>query len=173
MSHLMRLWYFSSSVNLFFKNMLPSSGPRYLIFGRTLRLLPYFMWANSEGSGETARMRRLAWAFARRLCDKYHNLMSWLNYKIDFDVHFLACTPTKGWSQLSITSSVLTFWRPRFLSWLRYCLRTDKASARSCHNRKPQPTPGTKRKSKKTESNACEINTHINTHMHVSQGTGK
>ena len=44
-----------------------------------LRPLPYFMWANSEGSGETARMRRLAWAFARRLCGKYHNLMSWLN----------------------------------------------------------------------------------------------
>ena len=36
------------------------------------------MCANSEGSGETARMRRLAWAFAGRLCDKYHNLMSWL-----------------------------------------------------------------------------------------------
>ena len=49
-----------------------------MIFVRTLRLLPYFMCANSEGSGETARMRRLAWAFAGRLCDKYHNLMSWL-----------------------------------------------------------------------------------------------
>ena len=47
-------------------------------FGRTLRLLPYFMCANSEGSGETARMRRLGWAFAGRLCDKYYNLMSWL-----------------------------------------------------------------------------------------------
>ena len=33
----------------------------------TLRLLPYFMCANSEGSGETAQMRRLAWAFAGRL----------------------------------------------------------------------------------------------------------
>ena len=32
------------------------------------------MCANSEGSGETARMRRLAWAFAGRLYDKYHNL---------------------------------------------------------------------------------------------------
>ena len=38
------------------------------------------MCANSEGSGETARMRRLAWAFAGRLCDKYHNLMSWLKF---------------------------------------------------------------------------------------------
>ena len=36
------------------------------------------MFANSEGSGETARIRRLAWAFAGRLCDQYHNLMNWL-----------------------------------------------------------------------------------------------
>ena len=34
--------------------------------------------ANSEGSCETARMRRLAWAFAGRLRDKYHNLKSLL-----------------------------------------------------------------------------------------------
>ena len=47
-------------------------------FGWTLRLLPYFMCANSKGSGEIAQMCRLAWAFADRLCDKYHNLMSWL-----------------------------------------------------------------------------------------------
>ena len=38
------------------------------------------MCVNSEGSGETARMRRLAWAFTGRLCDKYHNLMSWLKW---------------------------------------------------------------------------------------------
>ena len=36
------------------------------------------MCANSEGSGETGRLRRLDWAFNGRLCDKYHNLMSWL-----------------------------------------------------------------------------------------------
>ena len=58
----------------------PSSGARCLIFGQTLRLLPYFMCANSDGSGETARMRRLTWAFPCRLCGKYHNLMSWLKY---------------------------------------------------------------------------------------------
>ena len=56
----------------------PSSGTRCLIFGRTIRLLPYFVCANSEGSGETARVRRLAWAFAGRLCDKSHNLIGWL-----------------------------------------------------------------------------------------------
>ena len=59
----------------------PSSGARCLIFGQTLHLLPYFMWANSEGSGETARMRRLTRAFARRLCYKYHNLLIWLKWE--------------------------------------------------------------------------------------------
>ena len=35
-------------------------GLHVCFFGQTLRLLPYFVCANSEGSGETARMRRLA-----------------------------------------------------------------------------------------------------------------
>ena len=48
------------------------------LHNRTLCLLPYFMCANSEGSGETAQIRRLACAFAGRLYDKYHYLMSWL-----------------------------------------------------------------------------------------------
>ena len=37
----------------------PSSGARCLIFGRVLRLRPYFMCANREGSSKTAWMRRL------------------------------------------------------------------------------------------------------------------
>ena len=73
----MRLWYFSSSVNSFFKRAC-AVGLVVWFFGQTLRLLPYFMCANSEGSGEIVRMCRLAWAFAGRLCDKYHNCMSWL-----------------------------------------------------------------------------------------------
>ena len=56
----------------------PSSGDRCLIFGQTHSLFPYFTCANSEGSGEIAWMCRLARAFAGRLCDKYHDLMSWL-----------------------------------------------------------------------------------------------
>ena len=56
----------------------PSGEARCLIFSRILRPLSYFMYANSEGSGETALVHRLAWAFAGRLCDKYHNFMSWL-----------------------------------------------------------------------------------------------
>ena len=50
------------------------------------------MCANSEGSGETVRMRRLAWAFAGRLCDKYHNLMSWLIFCVTHVAHKVACS---------------------------------------------------------------------------------
>ena len=49
----------------------PCSGARCLIFGRTLRLLPYVMCANSEGSGETGC-----------LYDKYHNPMSWIHFMV-------------------------------------------------------------------------------------------
>ena len=59
------------------------------IFCPTLCLRPYFMCANSEGSGQTARMRRLARAFAGRLCDKYHNLMSWLISLFSFSLSYL------------------------------------------------------------------------------------
>ena len=38
---------------------------------------------NSEGCGETARMCRLAWAFAGRICDKYHELT---HFKLDINV---------------------------------------------------------------------------------------
>ena len=41
------------------------------------------MCVNSEGSGQTAQMRRLAWAFAGRLCDKY--------YKFDEQAQIIYC----------------------------------------------------------------------------------
>ena len=83
LNQLMWLWYFPSSINHSSNaHAQPTSGARCQIFGRTLRLPPYFMCANSEGSGETARMPRLAWAFTGRLCDKYHNLMSWCIYAL-------------------------------------------------------------------------------------------
>ena len=50
LSHLIRLWHFSSNTHAQL-----SSGAKCVIFSRALRLLPYFMCANSEGSGETAR----------------------------------------------------------------------------------------------------------------------
>ena len=72
----MRLWHFSSSVNSFFKR--PCAAIQWI----GLRLIPYFIYTNGEGSGETARMPRLAWAVTGRLYDKYHNLMSGLIFSL-------------------------------------------------------------------------------------------
>ena len=49
------------------------------------------MFANSEGSVETARMRRLACDFAGRLCGKSHKLMSWLISYLQVYVDVLLC----------------------------------------------------------------------------------
>ena len=68
----MRLWYFFVLRKLILQTRMHSHP-----VGLDISFLADFMCANSEGSGETARMRRLAWAFAG---DKYHNLMSWLNW---------------------------------------------------------------------------------------------
>ena len=49
----------------------PFSGARDLAFCVTVPLDLPLVWASSGGSGETARMRRLAWTFAARTGDKY------------------------------------------------------------------------------------------------------
>ena len=46
-------------------------GARDLAFCLKVRLDSLFVWASSKGSGETARMRRLAWTFAARIGYKY------------------------------------------------------------------------------------------------------
>ena len=49
----------------------PFRGARDLAFCLNVPLDSLLVWASSEGSGETARMRRLAWTFAARIGDKY------------------------------------------------------------------------------------------------------
>ena len=49
----------------------PFRGARDLAFCLKVPLDSQLVWASSEGSGETARMRRLAWTFAARIDDKY------------------------------------------------------------------------------------------------------
>ena len=49
----------------------PFRGARDLAFCLKVPLDSLFVWASSEGSGETARMRRLAWTFAARIGYKY------------------------------------------------------------------------------------------------------
>ena len=49
----------------------PFRGPTDLAFCLKVPLDSLLVWASSGGSGETARMRRLAWTFAARIGDKY------------------------------------------------------------------------------------------------------
>ena len=49
----------------------PFRGARDLAFCLKVPLDSLLVWASSDGSGETARMRRLAWTFAARVGDKY------------------------------------------------------------------------------------------------------
>ena len=49
----------------------PFRGARDLAFCLKVPLDSMLVWASSEGSGETARMRRLAWTFAARIGDKH------------------------------------------------------------------------------------------------------
>ena len=49
----------------------PFRGARDLAFYLKVPLDSLLVWASSEGSGETARMRRLAWTFAARIGYKY------------------------------------------------------------------------------------------------------
>ena len=75
----MWLWYFLSYINSFFKCLRSHSvGLDVWFLVGPLVYLHTSCVNSKEGSDETARMRRLAWAFAGRLCDKNHNLMRWL-----------------------------------------------------------------------------------------------
>ena len=81
LSHLMRLWYFSSSINTFFK--CPCAAIQWgtcLIFGWTLHLLPYLCVRTAKA---LARLCGCAGSLEPSLVAyviKYHNLRSWLYY---------------------------------------------------------------------------------------------
>ena len=60
----------------------PFRGGRDLAFCLKVPLDSLLVWASSEGSGETARMRRLAWTFAARIGDKYQIRLARPNYRI-------------------------------------------------------------------------------------------
>ena len=60
-----------------------SSGVRVLKFGLMLHLHPYFVYASSEGYGESVHMHRLAWASVARKCNKYLHFMCWPMSSID------------------------------------------------------------------------------------------
>ena len=59
----------------------PFRGARDLAFCLKVPLDSLLVWASSGGSGETARMRRLAWTFAARIGDKYQIRLTRSNCK--------------------------------------------------------------------------------------------
>ena len=68
----------------------PFRGARDLAFCLKVPLDSLLVWASSEGSGETARMRRLAWTFAARTGDKYQIRLTrpkWYFHYVHF-IHF-------------------------------------------------------------------------------------
>ena len=65
----------------------PFRGARDLAFCLKVHLDSLFIWASSEGSGETARMRRLAWTFAARIGYKYQiRLSRKFSYNCQYDI---------------------------------------------------------------------------------------
>ena len=60
-----------SSWQILTAHALPFRGARDLAFCLKVPLDSLLVWASSRGSGETARMRRLAWTFAARIGYKY------------------------------------------------------------------------------------------------------
>ena len=77
--HSVNLWapsseFLSSSIlswQILTAHAQPFRGARDLAFCLKVPLDSLLVWTSSGGSGETARMRRLAWTFAARIGDKY------------------------------------------------------------------------------------------------------
>ena len=67
----------------------PFRGTRDLAFCLKVPLDSLLVWASSEGSGETARMRRLAWTFAARIGDKYQIRLTRSNYNLQTWKYFI------------------------------------------------------------------------------------
>ena len=67
-----RICVFEHSVmTTFTAHAQPFGGARDLAFCLKVPVDSLLVWASSGGSGETARMRRLAWTFIARIGDKY------------------------------------------------------------------------------------------------------
>ena len=68
----------------------PFRGARDLAFCLKVPLDSLLVWASSGGSGETARMRRLAWTFAARIGDKYQICLTRPKYALFYQLYTTA-----------------------------------------------------------------------------------
>ena len=67
----------------------PFRGARDLAFCLKVPLDSLLVWASSEGSGEIARMRRLAWTFAARIGYKYQIRLTWSIWRCCYSVDYI------------------------------------------------------------------------------------
>ena len=122
MSHLMRkrceVWNPSNA------HVQPLKRVRDVALCLKLPLTPFIVWANSEGSVETAWMRRLAWAFAVCLCDKYLFFMCRLKSFLLFEkkmFYFRFSQEEKG-----CTTGIRFCSSSFYCSWLAADIRQEK-----------------------------------------------
>ena len=88
----------------------PFRGARDLAFCLKVPLDSLLVWASSEGSGETARMRRLAWTFAARIGDKYQIRLTRSKYATRYKQYpWLTC---HAFNYVKI-QNLAQFWIPR------------------------------------------------------------
>ena len=85
----------------------PFRGARDLAFCLKVPLDSLLVWASSEGSGETARMRRLTWTFAARICDKYQIRLMRFSWR--FELNFVAPNLDIAWQYCKIEIWIFFF----------------------------------------------------------------
>ena len=83
----------------------PFRGARDLAFCLKVPLDSLLVWASSEGSGETVRMRSLAWTFAARIGDKYQIRMMRSNCIIVFWIIVKVCRLYKSFKPIASFTS--------------------------------------------------------------------
>ena len=74
----------------------PFRGARDLAFCLKVPFDSLLVWASSEGSGETARMRRLAWTFAARIDYKYQIRLTRPNLSQLLDSNWISLSHVVG-----------------------------------------------------------------------------
>ena len=126
-----------------------SEGARDLAFCLKVPLDSLLVWASSGGSGETARMRRLAWTFAARIGDKYQIRLARPVYnfllkelfhrpyrmKRRESIYFtrLHVSKTRAWN-------VLSYCYPNWF-WFIDCVLLSKKREKCLHTSHYSPTP--------------------------------
>ena len=115
-------------------------GARDLAFCLKVPLDSLLVWASSEGSGETARMRRLAWTFAARICYKYQIRLTrsiYATYKHSEP----SLTSYLGWRKITTNcnmphfiGSQTVFHVTKLSAWF---YRDDKANAKANRDKHP------------------------------------